>query len=298
MLPQLRLNFCLQIRLPGAFLRPRTRRVRRGAALGWVIGGAVQTVRMRILLPPSEAKLPGGEGPPIVFGRDRLGVARRRAATALSRFARTPSAADALELPPRTAALELAADRVVRTSPTMPALRRYRGIVYDGLSADTLVATARGRADDSILILSGLWGVVRGCERVPNYRLAASATLPGLGVMAGYWRPVLERVMPKLVGDGLVIDLRSSDYAAMWRPGPSLRERVVFVRVLSRRPGLDPAVISYPSKLGKGQLARALVSRPAPAVRVEDVIDAWRSSGGWDAELHTRSGTQHLDLII
>jgi uncharacterized protein len=249
---------------------------------------------MRILLPPSEAKRPAGDGPPVQFGRDPLGVARKRAATALAQFARRRDAAAALALPARSASDELAADRAVREAPTMPGLLRYSGIVYDGLEATTLGAGARARADATVLIFSGLWGVVRADEGVPAYRLPASAALPKLGVMASYWRPVLERVLPDLLGDGLVVDLRSSDYAAMWRPSAQLRERVVVVRVLSPRPGLAPAVISYPSKLGKGKLARALVGRRTPATTSAHVVDAWRSAGGSGGELTERG----LDLVM
>ena len=53
---------------------------------------------------------------------------------------------------------------------------------------------------------------------VPDYRVPAKATLPGIGVAATFWRPVLGVTVPALLAPGLVVDLRSSDYAAMWRP--------------------------------------------------------------------------------
>ncbi len=249
---------------------------------------------MRILLPPSEAKRSGGDAPAVQFGADRLGAARARAARTLSRVAVQRNAATVLALPARSAAKELAANRTVGESPTMPALDRYAGIVYEGLDAESLSRAARTRAEESILVFSGLWGVVRGGELIPDYRLAAATSLPRLGVMASYWRPVLEQVLPELLGDGLVVDLRSSDYAAMWRPGPPLRERVVAVRVLSARPGLPPAVISYPSKLGKGRLARALLGRRTAPARAAHVIDAWLTVGGTSGMV-TAAG---IDLII
>jgi uncharacterized protein len=287
MLPQLALNLRLGSSHTHLFLRP-------SLSPRWAPSAHVQTVPMRILLPPSEAKRAGGDQPPIAFGTDPLGRARRRAATALAQAASKRGAAAALSLPARSAAAELAADREIRESATMPGLLRYNGIVYDGLDVCSLPAAARRHADDSVMIFSGLWGVVRADELIPNYRLAASTALPKLGVMATYWRPILERVLPDQLGDGLVVDLRSSDYAAMWRPGPELAEQVVTVRVLSSRPGLPPAVISYPSKLGKGQLARALVQRRAPATRPEHVVDAWRTAGGAAAEITSRG----VDLII
>jgi cytoplasmic iron level regulating protein YaaA (DUF328/UPF0246 family) len=249
---------------------------------------------MRILLPPSEAKRPGGGGAAIELGRDPLGAARRRAAKALVAAAGRRGAAVRLALPARSAEDELAADRAVLQAPTMPGLDRYNGVVYDGLDAPSLPLPARARADAAILIFSGLWGVVRADEGVPNYRLAAATAVPPLGIMATFWRPVLARVVPALLGDGLVIDLRSSDYATMWRPGPELRERVVTVRVLSQREGLPPAVISYPSKLGKGRLACALVERPTPVTGIDELIHSWIGAGGTSGEL-TATG---VDLLI
>jgi len=249
---------------------------------------------MRILLPPSEAKRSGGHGPPMTFGDDVLGEARRRAAVELSRFAGEPGAAATLALPARSAAAELAANRCVIDAPTMPGLLRYAGVVYDGLDAARLAPGARRRADEAVLIFSGLWGVVGAGERVPNYRLPTAAALPGLGVMSAFWRPVLDAVLPALLGDGLVIDLRSSDYAAMWRPPREQRGQVLSVRVLSAQAGRPPAVISYPSKLAKGRLARALVTRRGSISRPGQIVDVWRRIGGAGGELTDRG----VDLLV
>lgn len=144
---------------------------------------------MLVLLPPSEGKTAGGSGPPL--GR-RLGLSLpalapgRRALVGALRAAaeRDPVAlATGLRLPPGLAAAALAADRCVTRAPTVPALDRYTGTVYAALDVATLSAAARHRAETGLLVFSGLWGVLRGGDAVP--------------------------------------DLRSSDYRAMWRPaGP------------------------------------------------------------------------------
>jgi cytoplasmic iron level regulating protein YaaA (DUF328/UPF0246 family) len=76
----------------------------------------------------------------------------------------------------------------------------------------------------------------------------------------------------------VIVDLRSSDYAAMWRPDREVARRVITVRVLSPTPSGRLAVVSYASKLAKGQLAATLIRREAAGVRVrcaDDVADAW-----------------------
>ena len=119
------------------------------------------------------------------------------------------------------AAAALAADARAASAPTMPALDRYTGVVYQALDVATLTPAARRRADGLVVVTSGLWGLVRGGDLVPDYRVPASGTVPGLGGVAAHWRAPLAAALPELVGDQSVLDLRSTDYRGVWRPGAS-----------------------------------------------------------------------------
>jgi cytoplasmic iron level regulating protein YaaA (DUF328/UPF0246 family) len=229
-----------------------------------------------------------------------LTEARRRAMKALQDLVNgdAEKAARALLLPPAVAADALAINAASGDSPTTPALRRYAGVVYDGLGFAELSPAEQRLAGRSVLIFSGLFGVVRGDEPVPAYRVPAKATLPGIGIASTFWRPVLTDVLADRLRRGLIIDLRSSDYAVMWRPDAQTQTRVVTVRVLSPAPRGGYAVISFNSKLAKGRLAAQLIRRHAAgeAVRgVDDVIAAWHEcDGAARAELGERG---RLDLF-
>ncbi len=220
-----------------------------------------------VLLPPSEAKTPGGAGPPVgrspALSTPSLAASRAALLAALRRAARTDRAAltAGLRLPAGSARAALAATTGAGSAPTRPALERYAGVVYQALDAATLTPAGRRRADEAVVVASGLWGVVRGGDLVPDYRVPAGGTVPGLGGVTAHWRGPLADAMPMLVGDRPVLDLRSTDYAAMWRPGPALREQVVAVRVLARRPSGQVGPVSYHAKWVKGRLVRHLVSR-------------------------------------
>lgn len=241
---------------------------------------------MRVLLPPSEAKTPGGRGRPLSSRPDDelLGPARNRALDALAVLVGGDrgDAGRALLLPPAAVAAALAANARVRTSATTPALRRYAGVLYAGLGFHRLSALEQRVAARSVLIFSGLLGVVRGDEPVPDYRVPAKAALPRIGTTGTFWKPTLREAGPRLLGGGLIVDLRSADYSAMWRPHSALAPRIVSVRVLSPGPR-GPAVISFPSKYAKGVLTAALVRRLAAGGRVENIHDvaaAWLDAGG------------------
>jgi hypothetical protein len=124
-----------------------------------------------VLLPPSEGKTPGGDGPPLgsrpALSTPALAPTRAALVAAVRRAAESEPAALAagLRLPPGPAAAALAADRSVATAPTRPALDRYAGVVYAGLEAASLAPAARRRADEQVLVLSGVLTVRVLAER-------------------------------------------------------------------------------------------------------------------------------------
>jgi len=258
---------------------------------------------VRILLPPSEAKLPGGRGRPIGARPGPLEQPRQQVLQALTELQADPGkAAEALQLPPSVAEAAIGLNRAVATGPTMPAIRRYAGIVYTGLDPAGLSAKARQLANRELLIFSGLFGVLRATDPVPAYRVPAAAVLPGLGTLATFWRKQLAGPLADLLGHrGPIIDLRSTDYAAMWQPTPgsAAARRLLTVRVVSRRPGGEYGVISYQSKLAKGRLAAALLERAAagrPVRDGDDVTATWRELGGTGAEGRPQRLGLALDL--
>jgi uncharacterized protein len=226
-----------------------------------------------LLLPPSEGKSAAGTGMPLDLGTLKLSglaPARERVLDALGELARGPleAALATLRLTPRQAD-EVARDGVLRTAPTLPAADRYTGVLYEALDLPGLrrenpaaYEVARG----SLLVFSGLWGVVGPDDAIPAYRCAMAASLPGVGPLATHWRAALGRALPGYVGDRLVLDLRSAPYAAAWRPAatrPELAERVVAMRVLHERivDGVPRrSVVSHFNKATKGRLARALLT--------------------------------------
>src|SRR5262249_8049575 len=142
--------------------------------------------------------------------------------------------------------------------PSAPAERIYTGVLYDALGLTTLDASSHRRALSRIAIVSSLYGLVRPGERIAPYRLGGGVSLPGLGGGAARWRRHLAPVVAELVGRGLVVALRSSTYAAFWRPGAELASRVVTVRVLHEVAG-QRQVVSHFNKATKGRLVRTLL---------------------------------------
>lgn len=263
---------------------------------------------MHILLPPSEGKRPGGRGKPLSTrpASALLAAPRAEVAQALARLLADGDRtriAESLALPESAVEASIAANRAFRSAPTMPALDRYAGVVYDGLAAQRLSEAGRSVAKKAVLVFSGLFGVVRGGEAIPMYRVPAKAVLPGIGVAGTFWRRHLAAAMAEIARRGVLIDLRSSDYSAMWQPARAGNQRAavhtIGVRILSPRPDGSFGVISYPSKFHKGRLAARLIERAAGGAAVssaEDVLAAWAELGELDGSVGEARGRVEVEL--
>ncbi len=219
---------------------------------------------MFVLLPPSETKAPGGDGPPLdlaSLSMPALTDTRKRILTALVELSQDEDAAmTALKLGPRQAG-EVGRNRAIPDAPTLAALDRYTGVLFDALDAGSFTTAERARAETRLGVGSALFGAVRAPDMIPAYRLSAGSRLPGMGTLASQWKPELASAIRTEADGGLVVDLRSGGYRAL---GPV--PEAVTATVLTEMPDGTRKVVSHFNKHHKGLLARALaVARTAPA---------------------------------
>jgi uncharacterized protein len=264
---------------------------------------------MFILLPPSEGKaVPStADAEPtdakrVVIGSlalPELEATRLRLLTAVERLCAGPpaAAAAALGVSPGQHGV-LAHNQVLRTAPTAEVASVYTGVLFDALGLAglrTAQPAAYKRAVASIIVFSGLWGVLRLDDRIPYYRCSAGITLPGVGSVTAQWKQQLREPLADLIGDELVVDLRSAAYAAMWR---GQGERMASVRVLQERMVAGRpkrTVVSHFNKATKGRLTRALLVSGAEPRTVPEFAEAVRDLG-FTVEAGATPG--RLDLVV
>jgi uncharacterized protein len=240
-----------------------------------------------IALPPSEGKATGGDGPPLDLASlsfPELNRTRRRVLHALGKVCERADAGRVLELPAGQVDAALARNRSVLEAPTLPAGRRYTGVLYDNLD---LPGLDEERVAEQIVIFSGAWGALRITDRIPAYRLAMAVSLPPLGRLAAVWRAGLTEALRP---GGLVVDMRSAPYAAAWRSG-GVAVRVFRERTVGGVP--KRTVVSHMAKATRGRIAHDLLAAgvdPAtPAELHKAVVHL-----GHTAELNGTS----LDVIL
>lgn len=208
---------------------------------------------IRILIPPSEGKAPGGEGPT----RTELGAAGEGAFAGLAKERKKVIAAT---------------DRKVVKAATLPAMQRYTGVLYKALDYDSLDTAARARADEQLVIFSGLWGLVGATDDLPDYKLPIGTKVPTLGGLGPWWRPRLSPVLDAHVADAVVWDFLPGAHAGAWVDGGKAAKRWT-VKVVRETSNGTRITVSHDNKATKGYLARHIlthgVSDPAALEHLE-----------------------------
>jgi cytoplasmic iron level regulating protein YaaA (DUF328/UPF0246 family) len=260
-----------------------------------------------VLLPPSEGKAPSGSGAPLALESLSLpGLTGAREAV-LDELVELCAGDEgkAREVLGLSEGLrgEVAKNAALRTAGTRPAGEIYTGVLYDALDLASLDAAAKRRAVRSLLVFSGLWGAVRVTDEIPSYRCSMGVKLPGLGALAAHWRTPMASVLPEAAGDGLVLDLRSSAYAAAWKPKGEVAGRTATVRVLHSQvvDGVEKrSVVSHFNKATKGRVVRALLADGAVPEGPAELVVALRDLGYTvEAEPPAKPGKAWaLDVVV
>ncbi|MEN9989939.1 MAG: hypothetical protein RL508_918 [Actinomycetota bacterium] len=242
---------------------------------------------MLFLLPPSETKASGGglltiEEVALSFGG--MNPARERVLDALLKLCKKPThAAKALKLSPKQlGAVET--NLAIRTAPTMRALERYTGTLFDAIEPAALEATHWQVAKERVLIQTALFGLLPATDLIPDYRLSANTVLPKLNLKEVWTEAHNHAVWPRL-NTNLLIDLRSKAYAQL-APIPNDHQSL-WVEVVSRESDGKLRALNHFNKLAKGLLIGAVLRAPKAPTSLEELVDI---AAGIGMELHQSDG--------
>lgn len=231
---------------------------------------------MLILLPPSETKRSGGVGisidkAAIIWAA--LDPTRDQLISALSKLCQDPPAAiKALGLG-KMNALDIELNMNLMKAPTMPALQRYSGVLFEALDYSSLSKGALERANEKLFIQSALFGLLPAMEQIPNYRFSSSAKLPGISLRT-LWQKAHEAVWPRLVGQ--ILDMRSKDYRDI-NPVPIDKTHHI-VEVFSS----EGKALNHFNKKAKGLFTRAALEHKLDSI---DEVERIAESAGLRASV-------------
>ena len=139
-------------------------------------------------------------------------------------------------------------------APCLPAWQRYTGVVWDHLDLASLTATQRNAFIKRIIVPSGLLGLVRADDPLPDYRLKMGARLATFGTMSKWWNEPITDALVAVVKKNLVVDLLPNEHRAAinWE----LLDNVIRIDLVSHS---GAVVGGHNAKAAKGLLARHLL---------------------------------------
>ena len=235
------------------------------------------TSSLLVLVPPSEAKTPGGTkrtsiGP---FDDALQGERQRVVAALIAALEEATTRRQEIMLNARGPLLEraLAATRQLsgENVPRLAAWQRYSGVVWSHLAPASLPSAARRR----ILIPSSLYGLTTAEERIADFRLKMNVGVAPLGTMSTFWRP---RVTPALIAHArrsTIVNLLPLEHeAALDMIEVSNARRVVGIQFID---GVGGTTVGHDAKAVKGVLARTLLVEGLGAVANFE-WQGWRST--------------------
>ena len=146
------------------------------------------------------------------------------------------------------------------TDNARPAVFAFAGDVYQGLDAYSFPATCYDRLQDSLRILSGLYGILRPFDLIQAYRLemGTKLTIGRKKNLYEFWRKTLTAHLNSELQDSeLFVNLASNEYA-----GAVVMKDLkvpVITPVFKDWKNDDLKVISFFAKKARGAMARFLI---------------------------------------
>lgn len=145
---------------------------------------------------------------------------------------------------------------------TLPSatIETFRGDIYSGLRALDFTPEQKAFAQEHLVILSGLYGILKPYDAITPYRLEAAYKLPAEPYenMYEFWYDRIARTLPKT---GPIINVTSVEYEKLILPYIN-KDRVITPKFLSVvKPGSAPKFVAVHAKIARGAYARWLIRR-------------------------------------
>lgn len=229
-----------------------------------------------ILVPPSEAKTPGGTlRSSVGTFDDALDDDRRRVIEALiGELNRSTTRRREILLNARGPLMERALETTRHLAdervPRLAAWQRYSGVVWSHLGPATLAPAIRRR----LLIPSSLYGVTTAEDRIADFRLKMNVGVTPLGTLASFWKPKITAAVAAHSRRSTIVNLLPGEHeAALDLRALARSRRVVAVKFID---GVGGTTVGHDAKAVKGILARTLLLDGLDALSTFE-WQGWRS---------------------
>jgi len=165
--------------------------------------------------------------------------------------------------------------------PSGPALAAFTGLVFKHLAPLDLSVDAWRFAQRHLVILSGLYGLLRPCDRIEAYRLEMGCAFrpAGQANLTAFWRPRITAALNRMLAAGEpVLNLAAGEYLKAVDQ-EALRGPVIWPVFKQRRDDGSLKVVTVHAKEARGLMARWVLEREVTEPSALLAFD----EAGWEA---------------
>ena len=173
------------------------------------------------------------------------------------------------------------ANRAIYKSPLMAAVDRYGpGVMYSAMDFAGLPTGSQRRLLENGVILSGMFGLLRPDDLIPDYKLKMDAKVEGIGKVSSYWREPLSRELNKLVAGHAVWNLLPGAHEIAWDDEETYA-RMIRVKFYREDESGERTAVSHGVKELRGSLVAYIVNETADSV---EALDLWEPPDGYEID--------------
>ncbi len=159
------------------------------------------------------------------------------------------------------------------SAPLMAARKRFApDPFFSAVDFEGLPTGAQRRLLENSVIISGLFGLLRPDDLIPEYMLNISATIPDIGLLSSFWKPKISPFLNKVVRNRFVWDLLPEAHRDAWDDDESYDARATIVFYNGDGTVVEDDIVY------KGQLMNHIVRGPAINA---DALDDWKHPAGF-----------------
>ena len=166
-------------------------------------------------------------------------------------------------------------------SPLIAAIDRYNpGVMYAAMEFPELPTGAQRRLLENGVIFSGMFGLLRPDDLIPNYRLKMDASVDGIGKVSTFWKPILSERLNALVKGQVVWNLLPGAHEAAWTDEATYA-RMFRVKFYREDESGERKAVSHGVKELRGALVGHIVIELPETI---EELDEWEPPGGFEVD--------------
>lgn len=89
---------------------------------------------------------------------------------------------------------------------TLPAINRYSGVMFNSIDYSSLPIQQQENANEAILFIDAVFGLLKPQDLIPNYKLSISAKFPNFKI-DNYWKENLKKILEEELQNKIILDI-------------------------------------------------------------------------------------------